>query len=70
MEDKEKLKDDIVNLFQEKGDAAKVDIEKYLLMVKSPEKKKSIRDIVRFLDLDENGNYYLRKSKTKKRKGG
>ena len=54
-----KLRDDIVGLFQEKGDAAKKDIEEYLKMVKSPEKKKLIKQIVKRLDLDKNGNYYV-----------
>ena len=38
----------------------KKDIEEYLKMVKSPEKKKLIKQIIKRLDLDKNGNYYVR----------
>ena len=62
-----KLRNDIVNLYQEKGDAAGKDIEEYLKMVSSPEKRKLIKQIVKRLELDKKGNYYVRSVRSKKK---
>lgn len=67
MDDTIILKNDIVNLFQEKGDVAKKDIEGYLKMVSSPEKRKLIKQIVKRLELDKNGKYYVRSMKSKQK---
>lgn len=65
MDDIAKLEKDIIAMFQEKGDAAHTDIELYLDMIASSGKRKLIKKIVQRLELDSDGNYYLRVARSK-----